>query len=159
MYRIRKAAPDDLPRILEIYACARDFMERTGNPNQWKKTNPPRQTLEADIPAGRLYVVEENGIHGVFAYFTEPDPTYAYIENGAWLDESPYGTLHRVAGDGNGGIFQAVLSFALNQNPHIRIDTHEDNKVMQHILQKHGFQSCGTIYLANGEPRIAFEKA
>ena len=158
MYQIRKAEKSDLPRILEIYAYARDFMEKTGNPNQWKKTNPPRETLEADISVGRLYVVEENGIHGVFALFTEPDPTYAYIENGYWLDSSPYCTIHRVAGDGSGGIFSAVLAFAREQNPHIRIDTHEDNKVMQHVLQKNGFQRCGIIFLANGEPRIAFEK-
>lgn len=158
MYQIRKAEMADLPRILEIYAYARDFMASTGNPNQWKKTNPPRETLEADIPAGNLYVLENQGIHGVFAYFTEPDPTYTYIENGAWLDGSPYGTIHRIAGDGSGGVFGAVLDFAIKQNPHVRIDTHEDNKVMQHILQKHGFHRCGIIYLANGEPRIAFEK-
>ena len=158
MYQIRKAEMADLPRILEIYAYARDFMARTGNPNQWKKTNPPRVTLEADIPAGNLYVLEDQGIHGVFAYFTEPDPTYSYIEDGAWLDDSAYGTIHRIAGDGTGGVFGAALAYAVMQNPHVRIDTHEDNKVMQHILQKHGFQRCGIIYLANGEPRIAFEK-
>ena len=158
MYQIRKAEMADLPRILEIYAYARSFMERTGNPNQWKKTNPPRETLEADIPAGNLYVLEDQGIHGVFAYFTELDPTYSYIEDGAWLDDSPYGTIHRIAGDGSGGVFAAALDFAIRQNPHVRIDTHEDNKVMQHILQKHGFQRCGIIYLVNGEPRIAFEK-
>lgn len=158
MYQIRRAVGEDLPRILEIYAFARDFMEKTGNPNQWKKTNPPRETLEADIQAGNLYVVEYGGVHGVFAYFTEPDPTYSYIEDGAWLVESPYGTIHRIAGDGSGGVFAAALDFAIRQNPHVRIDTHADNKVMQHILQKHGFQRCGIIYLANGEPRIAFEK-
>ena len=158
MYRIRRAEWKDLPRILEIYAYAREFMAKTGNPNQWKKTNPPRETLEADILAGILYVLQNMGIHGVFAYFTEPDPTYAYIEDGRWLDESPYGTIHRVAGDGSGGIFGAVLEFALAQNSHVRIDTHEDNKVMQHVLEKHGFIRCGIIYLTNGEPRIAFEK-
>ena len=158
MYQIREAGMADLPRILEIYDYARNFMERTGNPNQWKKTNPPRETLEADIQAGNLFVLEDQGIHGVFAYFTEPDPTYAYIEDGAWLDDSPYGTIHRIAGDGSGGVFGAALDFATKQNPHVRIDTHEDNKVMRHILQKHGFQRCGIIYLKNGEPRIAFEK-
>jgi RimJ/RimL family protein N-acetyltransferase len=148
----------DLPRILEIYARAREFMARTGNPNQWKKTNPPREMLEADISAGNLYVVEENGIHGVFAWFMDPDPTYAYIEDGTWLDDSSYGTIHRIAADGSGGTFAAVLNYVTKQNSHIRIDTHEDNKVMQHVLHKHGFRRCGIIYLANGEPRIAFEK-
>lgn len=158
MYRIRKAQMQDLERILEIYAQARDFMAKTGNPTQWGKAYPPQQMLEADIPAGNLYVVEDGEIHGVFAYFTEPDPTYSYIEDGAWLDHSPYGTIHRVAADGSGGVFSAVLMFAVSQNPHVRIDTHRDNKVMQHVLEKHGLRRTGIIYLEDGDPRIAYEK-
>lgn len=158
MYQIRCAIPEDLPRILEIYAYAREFMAKTGNPNQWGKTNPPVETLEEDIRQGNLYVVENEGIHGVFAYFTEPDPTYSYIEDGAWLSNTPYGTIHRVAGDGSGGVFSAVLSYAVARNPHVRIDTHHDNRVMQHVLAKHGFRRTGIIYLKNGDPRIAYEK-
>ena len=158
MYRIRKAAWADFDRILEIYRIAREFMAKTGNPTQWGTNYPPISMLEGDIPAGNLYVVEDDLIHGVFAYFTEPDPTYGYIEDGAWLDHSPYGTIHRVAGDGTGGIFTAVLQFAMEQNPHVRIDTHADNKVMQHVLEKHGFQRTGIIYLEDGDPRIAFER-
>lgn len=158
MYQIRKATMEDLPRIQEVYAYAREFMVKTGNPNQWGSTHPPRETLEADIPAGNLYVVENNGLHGVFAYFTEPDPTYRYIEDGNWLDDSPYGTIHRIAADGSGGIFSAVLQFVTGQNPHVRIDTHEDNQVMQHVLQKHGFLRTGIIYLEDGDSRIAYEK-
>ena len=158
MYRIRKAQWEDFDRILEIYAVAREFMAKTGNPTQWGNNYPPLQMLEADIPAGNLYVVEDETIRGVFAYFTEPDPTYAYIEDGSWLDDSPYGTIHRVAADGSGGVFTAVLKFAMEQNPHVRIDTHHDNKVMQHVLAKYGFFRRGIIYLANGDPRIAYEK-
>ena len=158
MYRIRKAVWADFDRILEIYRIAREFMAKTGNPTQWGTYYPPVSMLEGDIPAGNLYVVEDDLIHGVFAYFTEPDPTYGYIEDGAWLDHSPYGTIHRVAGDGSGGIFTAVLQFAMEQNPHVRIDTHADNKVMQHVLEKHGFQRTGIIYLEDGDPRIAFER-
>ena len=158
MYRIRKAVWADFDRILEIYRIAREFMAKTGNPTQWGTNYPPISMLEGDIPAGNLYVVEDDLIHGVFAYFTEPDPTYGYIEDGAWLDHSPYGTIHRVAGDGSGGIFTAVLQFAMEQNPHVRIDTHADNIVMQHVLEKHGFQRTGIIYLEDGDPRIAFER-
>ena len=157
-YRIEKATGADLPRILEIYAIAREFMAKTGNPTQWGNNYPPVAMLEADIPAGNLYVVEDDVIHGVFAWFTEPDPTYGYIEDGAWLDDSPYGTLHRVAADGTGGVFAAVLAFALEQNRHVRIDTHADNRVMQHVLEKYGFTRTGIIYLEDGDPRIAYQK-
>lgn len=159
MHQVRLAREEDLPRILEIYEYARAFMARTGNPNQWGKTHPPRETLEADIPAGNLYVVEDDQIHGVFAWFTEPDPTYAYIEDGSWLSDTPYGTIHRVAADGSGGVFGAVMAFAQERMDHIRIDTHHDNKVMQHVVMKYGFSRRGIIYLANGDPRIAYEKA
>lgn len=158
MYQVRSAKPEELPRILEIYAYAREFMVKTGNPNQWGKTNPPVETLEEDIRQGNLYIVEKEGIHGVFAYFTEPDPTYSYIEGGAWLIDAPYGTIHRVASDGRGGVFSAVLDYAMGRNPHVRIDTHYDNKVMQHVLAKYGFIRTGIIYLEDGDPRIAYEK-
>ena len=158
MYRIRKAGWEDFHRIQEIYALAREFMAKTGNPSQWGTNYPPAQMLQGDISRGNLFVVEDGAIHGVFAYFTEPDPTYSYIESGAWLDDSPYGTIHRVAADGSGGVFSAVLDFARAQNPHVRIDTHQDNQVMQHVLEKHGFVHTGIIYLEDGDPRIAYER-
>ena len=41
----------------------------------------------------------------------------------------------------------------------MRIDTHGDNKVMRHLLQKPGFVHCGTIYVEEDDyPRLAFEK-
>lgn len=158
MYQVRRAQGVDFSEILKIYEIAREFMAKTGNPNQWGNHYPPDAMLEADIAAGNLYVVEDQKIHGVFAYFTEPDPTYAFIEDGVWMDDSPYGTIHRVAGDGTGGVFSAVLHFAMERNPHVRIDTHADNKVMQHVLAKHGFRRTGIIYLEDGDPRIAYER-
>ena len=60
MYQIRKAEWEDLPRILEIYAYARDFMEKTGNPYQWGPTNwPPEALIHEDIKAGKSYVCVE----------------------------------------------------------------------------------------------------
>jgi len=40
----------------------------------------------------------------------------------------------------------------------IRIDTHRDNAIMQHNIEKHGFTYCGIIYLANGDERLAYQK-
>ena len=155
---IRKANPEDMPRILEIYAYARRFMEETGNPNQWGKTNPPRETLEADVAARRLYVVEKAGlIHGVFFFSLGEDPTYRIIYDGQWGSEEPYGTIHRIASDGSGGVFAACLSWCRGQIGHLRIDTHRDNHVMQHVVEKYGFQRRGIIYIADGTPRIAYE--
>ena len=40
----------------------------------------------------------------------------------------------------------------------LRADTHADNKIMQHLLEKNGFTRCGIIHVADGTPRIAYQK-
>ncbi len=157
-YTVRNAAPEDLPRIEEIYAFARDFMAKTGNPNQWGKTNPPHEWLVDDIEKQLLYVIsDETGIHGVFYFYQGEDPTYGEIEDGAWHYDSPYGTIHRIASDGSGGILRTAVAFCSGLSGYIRIDTHHDNIVMQKAVAKLGFLRSGIIHLANGSPRIAYE--
>jgi len=155
---VRKARMSDLPQLLSVYARAREFMKETGNPDQWRDNYPPRETVVDDIEKEQLYVVlDGDTLLGVFMFFLGPEPTYEEIE-GAWGYDTPYGTIHRVASSGEGrGLFSSVLEFCTEKTPHIRIDTHADNLVMQHTLEKHGFNRCGKIYLQNGDPRIAYE--
>lgn len=157
--QIRKAKPEDLDSILEIYKIAREFMINSGNPNQWRKEKPAKEQIEADIKNGICNVIYEGDeIHGVFALCEGIDPTYLYIEDGKWLNDEKYVTIHRIASDGNAhGIFEAAMNKCKEYADNIRIDTHEDNKVMQGALKKFGFKRCGIIYLSNGEPRIAFQ--
>ena len=157
-YQIRKARWEDLPRIEEIYANARKFMAETGNPNQWGNTTPVTSLLEDDIRKGDLYVMTyEDTIHGVFYFYIGIDPTYGVIEDGQWRSASPYGTIHRIAGDGSGGVLATAVAFGKEHIGHLRIDTHEDNKIMQRAIAKQGFQRSGIIHLANGSPRIAYD--
>jgi len=157
-YHVRKAIREDLPRIQEIYAYARSFMARTGNPNQWKNNHPPLSQLEEDIELGNLYVIcDGEMIHGVFYFFIGEDITYRKIEGGTWRSETAYGTIHRIAGDGSGGILRTAVEFGKQRIGHLRIDTHEDNKVMQRAVAKQGFQRRGIIYIADGSPRIAYD--
>lgn len=156
-YTVRKAKTQDLTRIEEIYAAARAFMAANGNPNQWGTHNPPHAQLVQDIEEGKLYVITDGEtIHGVFFFWIGEDPTYTEI-NGAWHSDSPYGTIHRIAGDGSGGILRTAVAFAKRHIDHLRIDTHEDNRVMQGAIQKAGFQRCGIIHIADGSPRIAYD--
>ena len=54
--KIRKSEPQDLERILEIYAYARRFMAEHGNPDQWGPTCwPPESLVRSDIAAGNSY--------------------------------------------------------------------------------------------------------
>lgn len=157
-YTVRNATPQDLDRIEEIYACARAFMAKTGNPNQWGKTNPPHEWLVDDIEKQLLHVItDETGIHGVFYFYIGDDPTYGEIEDGAWHSNAVYGTIHRIASDGSGGILRTAVEYCKTRINHIRIDTHHDNRIMQSAVAKLGFQRSGIIHLANGSPRIAYE--
>ncbi len=160
---IRKSTPQDLPRLLEIYSFARAFMVRSGNPNQWRNTWPPASLVEQDIATGRSYVCEHNGrVVGTFFFDVGKDiePTYATILDGKWENDSPYGVIHRLAGDGSvKGIGAYCIDWCYAQCKHLRVDTHPDNKVMQRLLAKLGFERCGIIHvLQDPMPRIAFEK-
>ena len=156
---VRPAAKEDLSRIFEIYDIAKHFMWNNGNPTQWAPNYPAQEQLESDIAAGHLFVVsDESQIHGVFAFILGEDPTYAIIEQGSWRSDSPYGTIHRVASDGSGGILRIALDYAQTKANHLRIDTHEDNKPMQHLVEKYGFSKRGIIYASNGTPRLAYDR-
>lgn len=156
---VRKATLSDIDRILEIYTLAKHFMHTHGNPNQWNGAYPERATLKNDVENGYLYVMhDENGcIYGCFALIGGVDPTYIHID-GSWHSDTPYGTIHRIAGDGTRrGIFAECCTFARTLFNHLRVDTHEDNKPMQNAVTRDGFKYAGIIYLADGEPRMAYD--
>ena len=157
---VRLAKPGDLPRILELYAIARAYMARSGNPNQWPETYPGQELLEGDMERASLYVVERGGmVCGAFVLALGEDAGYAAIRDGAWLRDGPYGTIHRLAGDGvHRGIFEECMDFCRKSAPDLRADTHADNRIMQHLLEKNGFTRCGIIHVADGTPRIAYQK-
>lgn len=157
---IRLATKKDLETILNIYDYARDFMKRNGNETQWYDNFPPQELLEADIAKKQLYVYEEDDkVHGVFAFIIGNDRTYEYIEDGKWLSNELYGTIHRVASDGEiKGLVSKIVDFCEKKIKHLRIDTHANNKIMQHNILKNGFTQCGIIYVDDGSPRIAYEK-
>ena len=140
---IRHSKEEDLPRMMEIYAYARDFMAEHGNPNQWGPTNwPPEDLIRADIAAGNSYVcVCKDRVAGAFFFQQGRDiePTYRTIEDGGWLDDGPYGVVHRLAGDGSvKGIGSACLEWAFGQCGHLRIESAEKERLC--ILRDH---PCG----------------
>lgn len=154
---VRKAAMADFPRILEIYAIAREEMARNGNPTQWGTTWPEEDVLRADIRKGQLYVIcREEKVCGVFCLLFGEDPTYQRIE-GAWHSGKPYATIHRLAGQG-GGIFAACVEFAATLSDYLRVDTHEKNTAMRRAIDKQGFSFCGIIYVEDGSPRRAYDR-
>ena len=161
---IRHSREEELPILMKLYEHARQFMAANGNPNQWGPTNwPPKSLILSDIREGKSYVCTcEDEIVGTFFYDFGKDvePNYQTIEDGAWLDDSPSGVLHRMASSGTvKGVGSACIQWAFRQCGHLRIDTHNDNRVMQNLLSKNGFVHCGTIYVPEDSyPRLAYEK-
>lgn len=159
MLNVRIAADADFETILRIYRSAQDYMIRSGNPSQWGHTYPSADLIRSDMQTGACHVLyDETGVHGVFALLKEAEPTYSRIMEGKWLNDEPYVTIHRVAGDGQvHGLFQCAAAYCKRLSSNIRIDTHADNLTMQRRLEKNGFQKCGIIYVRDGSPRLAYQ--
>lgn len=156
---IRKAKSEDLEDILNIYHYAREYMKKNGNGTQWGNTHPAKYLIEDDIKKGISYVLyDDEGLYGVFALIYGIDSTYQKIYDGKWEDDTPYATIHRIASNGRKkGVFKESIDFAKGIYNHLRIDTHENNKVMQHSILKAGFNYCGNIITSDNTPRLAYE--
>jgi hypothetical protein len=161
---IRRTTFSDLEEVMKIYAYAREFMAMTGNPKQWGATNwPPRWLIEKDIEREKSYVCIDNDRIAAVFFFDhgkDIDPCYAVIEDGAWLSDSPYGVVHRIAAAKNTkGAGAFCINWAYEQCGHLRMDTHGDNAIMQNLLKKLAFKYCGIIYVEeDDDPRYAYEK-
>lgn len=159
-FTIRKATRNDVEAVLAVYESARRYMRATGNLTQWSDGYPAETDVRADIAAGNLYVGEADGeIVMAFAFIIGDDPTYRIIEQGAWLNDRPYGTVHRLGSNGRrSGMLAACAEFCFRHVDNLRLDTHADNSPMQAAAERLGFRRCGIIYCRDGSPRIAFQK-
>ena len=158
---IRKAKIDDIPALMHVFECAKGIMRASGNLYQWSCGYPSEDVVRCDIEQGVCYVATEGEsaeIAGVMSFISGPDPTYAVIKDGAWLNDNHYSVIHRIAVAKPGkGVARFFLDWAFQQCGTVRIDTHRDNVIMHHVLKKYGFSFCGVIYLLNGEPRDAYQ--
>lgn len=157
---IRRARPEELGQIMEIVADAAAFMHANGNPGQWRDGYPGRERIAADIAGGySLAAIDATGtMVATFCFMPSPEPNYATIRDGAWQDGSPYHVIHRMACAVRGqGIAARCMAWCLEQDRHLRVDTHRDNIPMQRLLHRFGFRPVGTVFVEDGTPRIAFE--
>lgn len=160
MLSVRPAALEEIPAILAVLEAAKGIMRASGNLHQWVGGYPSEPVVREDILSGYGFVVVEQEVVGYFAFIPSPEPTYATIYDGAWLDrDAPYHVIHRIGSLPEvHGVFAAIMDFAFSQDRNIRIDTHRDNRIMQHNILKHGFSYCGIIYLASGDERFAYQR-
>lgn len=169
MMKIRLSTDQDIPRILEIIDDAK-LLLRSLDIDQWQNGYPNQEQIKNDIQNKESYVItnKDNVIVATTMFTLRPEPTYKKVFEGEWIiDETkPYGVIHRLAmsKDFRGkGIAKFVFDELHEQLKgkgikSLKIDTHEDNKGMQSLIKKMGYQYCGIIYTGYGAKRLAFEK-
>lgn len=158
---IREARPSDMSAIMQVMEAAKKIMRSSGNMHQWGEGYPSEAVILSDMEKNGGFVVEEDSkVIAYFAFLPSPEPTYDHIYGGRWLDDvQPYHVIHRIASYPNvHGIFKSIMDFCFSRDANIRIDTHKDNTIMQHNIEKHGFTYCGIIYLASGDERLAYQR-
>lgn len=159
-FAVRNATLGDLDHIMEMVDHSRSIMRANGNNSQWGGY-PGRDLIGNDIATGIGHVMTEGcRVVGYFAMLTQPEPTYEYIEDGLWLDDTTsYVTLHRLACvPGVQGIARCAFEWGEAHAPSVRVDTHLDNHIMLHIINGRGYTRCGVVYMQDGSPREAFQK-
>ena len=158
---IREAKPADIADIMLVMEAAKGIMRASGNTHQWADGYPSEDAITTDMEKKGGFVIEDaNKVVGYFAFLASPEPTYAQIYEGQWVDDvQSYHVVHRIASYPDvHGIFSAIMDFCFSRDTNIRIDTHRDNKIMQHNLLKHNFTYCGIIYLLSGDERLAYQR-
>ncbi len=164
----RKAEISDLIGIMEVIEDARQYLKEQGI-DQWQDGFPTKEVIVEDIVLRESYVfIEDNEVIGYMCINLDRESSYDTIYDGAWkLEGSDYATIHRNAvrstyrGQGISlrMFFLAEQICRKNNKQSIRIDTHRDNQLMQHLATKYGYEYCGVIKLArNSFERIAYEK-
>lgn len=161
LMEIQIATAEDLVPIMKTIDATRQIMRKNGNTTQWINGYPSKELILNDIISGCGFVCIENNKIAAYFCFTKgnaPEPTYTVIENGMWLNDKPYGVVHRLASDGTTkGVANACFDYCFSQINNMRVDTNHNNLPMQNFLKKYGFSYCGIIYVDDRSPRDAFQ--
>lgn len=161
---IRQAFPNEVGPVIAVIESARQALAQAGS-SQWQGSDgyPAENDIFDDILNGQAYVALVDGqIVAYAAVVRTGDPAYEKIYDGDWMHHNhQYIVFHRVAVDSaysGQGLAQTFLQGLIEgvDGHDFRCDTHENNKAMQHILEKLGYVYCGKVPI-DGE-RLAYQK-
>ncbi|GLB46029.1 N-acetyltransferase [Philodulcilactobacillus myokoensis] len=158
---LRKATEKDLPSILDIIDSAKKYLKEQ-NIDQWQTGYPHEDDIKEDIKNGVNYVlIVGNQVAGTATLGQGLDLSYLKIKDGQWENprNSHYTAIHRVAISNNfrgKKLSQKMMSGMITISlvlgyRDIRIDTHPDNKGMQHVITSNGFEKRGIVKTADGD--------
>lgn len=147
----------DFDQIITILKDGANQLAERGV-DQWQGDYPSKEQIKEDIVHGWAYLAISSDRETVGAIAIVNGPDHAYDDlDGEWLRQTEnYVVIHRVAihsqhaGKGYATqLLQAVIE-NIEENhddiDSIRIDTHEDNKAMQHLISKMGFTKVGLLH-------------
>ena len=163
---LRKTTIDDISAVMEIIEQGKAYLKSNGI-DQWQNGYPNESVIKEDIINEYGYVLEyEDKIVGTVALSFDGEPWYDDITDGEWLTLGEFLVIHRLAvsSDVRGTdiapeiIRQAEKLCVQRGVSSIKIDTHEDNIIMQKFVKKNGFKYCGMVILGSEGERLAFEK-
>ena len=162
--KIRKALLSDIEQILPLYRMARDFQRNVLNLIQWEDNYPSRSQLLEDIRNHGSYVVMEDNklnreerIVGTFYLGSGPDRVYLPLK-AHWENLDQIVTLHRIASHlESSGVGNYVFRWLQENFDHVMVDTHDQNEVMKHLINKHQFKYLGVVTLEKGGLRNTYE--
>ncbi len=165
MIYLRKANLTDLSKIMKIIAEAKVFLGKSGS-DQWQGIYPAREDVVDDLAKNQAYVLDVDGeVAAYSAVITGEEPNYTKITNGSWTNDNlDYVTVHRICfSDQFRGqeltkyLFSNIFTLMNAQGYRdFRVDTHEMNRIMQHVFEREGFEQRGIVQI-DGE-RIAYQK-
>ncbi|SCC11716.1 GNAT family N-acetyltransferase [Weissella bombi] len=154
---LRKAQQKHLDDIMVIVHDAQQNL-KNADVDQWQDGYPDKSNILSDINQGILYeIIFNNKLVGIMAIQYTPEPNYQSLSGGKWHAQGPYATIHRFAISSNFahqhlGKLALTSALTLIKNNHItavRIDTHETNLRMQHLLKQLGFHYRGIIHISD----------
>ena len=162
----RKSTKSDVSKIMEIVKQAQEYFKSQGI-DQWQNNYPNDEVINNDINNGESYVMlDGDDIVATTVISFAKEKSYENILDGKWITNGDYVVIHRIAVENthkgkrlSHKIIKYTEEVCKQNNIHsIKVDTHEDNILMQSLLKKNGFEYCGIVYLEDGGKRVAFEK-
>lgn len=163
--QLEVARLEQLKEIMSVIEDGRLSLKELGL-NQWQEEYPAPSDIENDIRLGISYALINNGeILATVALDDRGEPVYEKID-GQWQDNSPYIAVHRMAvkrlhaHKGLGTKFlQLMEEVAKDKNiSQIRLDTHENNTVMQKVASKNNYRYAGKVNYGVDFDCVAFDK-
>jgi GNAT superfamily N-acetyltransferase len=154
---VRRAHPDDLPRVGELLRDCVQKMRADGI-DQWDDVYPTAATVESDLAGGTLYVASAEGrpVAGAFTIDERQEPEYAAV---AWSIRAPrVAVVHRLMvhpvcqGRGLGPHLMRFAELRARQLGYgaLRLDAFTRNPRSLRLYERLGYRDAGPVTFRKG---------